>query len=237
MNQISTAEPVVAIVVAAGSGVRLGGGVPKALREVGGVPLVTRSVRQLVAGGVDAVLVVIAPGLGDEFTAALAGSAVPCHLVVGGAERQDSVRNGLVALAEDPDLAAAPIVLVHDAARALVPAAVVRRVIAAVRAGAVAVVPVVEVVDTIRQVHAGGSSVVDRATLRAVQTPQGFDAGVLADAHALVAEHRLQLTDDAAACEFAGHTVTLVDGAREAFKVTTPLDLVWAEATVAAGEA
>lgn len=237
MNTPSTTGPVVAIVVAAGSGVRLGGDVPKALRPVRGVPLVTRSVRALAAGGCDVALVVVAPGLGDEFAAALADVPIACHLVVGGAERQDSVRNGLIAIADDPELAGAPVILVHDAARALVPAEVVARVIDAVRGGAVAVVPVVEVVDTIRQVHESGSSVVDRSHLRAVQTPQGFDAVVLAEAHELVAEHGLVITDDAAACEYAGHVVTLVEGHSEALKVTSPLDLVLAEAIAAAQEA
>ena len=237
MNTTETTGPVVAIVVAAGSGVRLGGEVPKALRSVRGVPLVTRSVRQLAAGGCDVALVVVAPGLGDEFADALSGAPIPCHLVVGGAERQDSVRNGLIAIADDPELADAPVILVHDAARALVPAEVVARVIEAVRGGASAVIPVVDVVDTIRQVHAGGSSVVDRSHLRAVQTPQGFEAGALAAAHELVAEHGLVLTDDAAACEFAGLVVTLVDGDPDALKVTTPLDLVLAEAIAAAREA
>lgn len=223
-------DPVVAIVVAAGSGSRLGGGLPKALREVAGVPLVTRSVERLAAGGVDAAIVVVPPGRGDEFAQALAGSSVPCHLVVGGAERQASVQNGLVTLRDDADLADARVVLVHDAARAFVPPAVVRRVVDAVRAGARAVVPVVDVVDSIREVHQAGSRVVDRTTLRAVQTPQGFDRGTLLAAHALVLEHGIRVTDDAAACEFAGHEVTLVEGDREAIKVTEPLDLLVAEA-------
>lgn len=237
MITTSPTGPVVAIVVAAGSGVRLGGDVPKALRPVRGVPLVTRSVRQLAAGGCEVALVVVAPGLADEFAAALSDAPIPCHLVVGGSERQHSVANGLVAMTDDPELADAPIVLVHDAARALVPVDAVARVIRAVRGGAVAVVPVVEVVDSIRQVHLGGSSVVDRTLLRAVQTPQGFDAAVLLEAHQLVAEHGLLLTDDAAACEFAGHEVTLVDGHADALKITSPLDLVVAEAVAAAREA
>jgi len=88
----------------------------------------------------------------------------------------------------------------------------------------------VPVIDTIRQVTASGSRVVDRSDLRAVQTPQGFDLGTIAQAHALLVCEGLEVTDDAAACEHAGHTVTLVEGARESLKVTEPLDLVLAEA-------
>lgn len=231
-EQPTRIEPVVAIVVAAGSGIRLGGDVPKALRLVGGRPLVARSVEQLAAGGCTVAVVVIAPGLADDFAEALSDAPIPVQLVVGGAERADSVRNGLAAVTADPELAEARIVLVHDAARALVPVAVVERVVAAVRGGAVAVVPVVPVVNSIRALHDVGSSVVDRSMLRAVQTPQGFDLQTLIDSHDLVVEHSQVVTDDAAACEFAGHHVTLVDGDRQALKITEPLDLVIAEAIV-----
>lgn len=223
-------EPVVAIVVAAGSGVRLGAGAPKALREIRGVPLVTRSVRALARGGVDAFVIVIAADLADDFAAALAGVTVPWQLVPGGAERQDSVRHGLVAVSGDPELAGCRIVLVHDAARAFVPAEVVGRVIDAVRGGARSVVPVIPVVDTVRTVDPAGSSIVDRSNLRAVQTPQGFDLATLLQAHELLVEEGAVVTDDAAACERLGVPTVLVNGSREAFKVTEPLDLVFAEA-------
>ncbi len=225
-------EPVVAIVVAAGSGSRLGGDVPKALRTVAGIPLVTRSVAQLAAGGCTHAVVVVGDGLTDAFAAALADAPVPVTFVAGGAERQDSVLNGLTALAGVRELADAAIVLVHDAARALVPADVVARVVSAVREGAPAVVPVVDVVDSIREVTDVGSVVVDRRQLRAVQTPQGFDRDVLIEAHQLVRENRVSVTDDAAACEFAGYDAVLVEGSVEALKITGPLDLVLAEAIV-----
>lgn len=228
-------EPVAALVVAAGSGSRLGGEIPKALREVRGVPLVVRSVAQLAAGGCTDAVVVVADGLVEEFTRVLADAPLPVRIVVGGAERQHSVAHGLAALDAAPPVAARH-VLVHDAARALVPAEVVASVIEALRAGAVAVVPVVPVVDSLREVTATGSVVADRARFRAVQTPQGFDREVLVAAHALVADHGIAVTDDAAACEYAGHDVTLVPGSRDALKVTEPLDLVIAEA-IAAREA
>lgn len=230
--------PVVAIVVAAGSGSRLGAEVPKALVTVAGVPLLARAVAQLAAGGVDEV-VVVAPVEGREaFTEALASAPIPVTWADGGTERQHSVGNGLAVLPETSELDAdAQVILVHDAARAFVPADVVARVIAAVRAGADAVVPVVPVSDSIRELVEEGSTVVDRARLRAVQTPQGFRRAVIEEAHTALAEMGTVVTDDAAAAEFIGSTVTLVEGSRDAFKVTEPLDLVLAEAIVARGRA
>ncbi|HEY3548437.1 MAG TPA: 2-C-methyl-D-erythritol 4-phosphate cytidylyltransferase [Propionicimonas sp.] len=225
-------EPVVALVVAAGSGSRLGGDIPKALRELDGRPLVSHSLEGLAAGGVDRAVIVIAPGLDGDFAGVVAGSPIPARCVHGGAERQDSVLNGLAAIAADPDLSHARYVLVHDAARALVPADVVRRVIEALVGGAVAAIPVLPVVDTIREVTPTGSATVDRSRLRAVQTPQGFARDVLEQAHRLVADQGLQVTDDAAAVEALGHPVVLVPGDREALKVTEPLDLLFAEAIV-----
>jgi 2-C-methyl-D-erythritol 4-phosphate cytidylyltransferase len=225
-------EPVVALVVAAGSGSRLGGEGPKALRELDGLTLVGHSLVGLAAGGVDHAVIVIAAGLDDAFADVVADAPIPVRCVAGGAERQDSVLAGLAAITDDPDLCAARFVLVHDAARALVPGALVARVIAALEAGAVAVVPVLPVVDTIREVTPDGSTTVDRSVLRIVQTPQGFAREVLERAHRLVAEAGLQVTDDAAAVEALGEAVTLVPGDREALKVTEPLDLLFAEAIV-----
>lgn len=226
-------EPVVAIVVAAGSGSRLGGVVPKALREVCGRPIVVRSVEALAAGGVDRAVVVVPAGLEPAFAQALALQGTPTTVVSGGAQRQDSVRAGIRAIEEDPELAASRYVLVHDAARALVPSDVVRRVIRALRNGAVGCVPVVPVVDSLRELlPAGSSRVVDRAQLRAVQTPQGFDRVLLSTAHDVVAREGALVTDDAAALELLGEPVTLVDGSADALKITGPLDLLLAEAIV-----
>ena len=226
--------PVVGVVVAAGSGVRLGGPVPKALREVNGRALVARSADALVAGGCTDLVVVIAPGLQNDFEAALAGVTVPVHYAQGGARRQDSVVNGLAVLDQVPELSACRVVLVHDAARALVPAAVVGTVIATVSAGASAVIPVVPMIDSVRRDHAvtgsGGSSIVDRNELRLVQTPQGFDRQVLLASHARAVEQALEVTDDAAVCEACGHDVVLVAGSRDALKITDPHDVLVAEA-------
>lgn len=234
MSETNTQEPVVAIVVAAGSGVESGDHVPDALKTVGGVPLVARSVDRLAAGGCTSAIVVVTPGTADDFARALGAAAIPVSLVVGGAERQDSVRNGLLALDQDDALSSCRVVLVHDAVRALAPEDMVERVIAVVRNGAVAVAPVVDVNETIRQVNEVGSAQIDRSTLRVVQTPQAFDRATLTDAHALVAEHRLTMADDIAVCEFAGEVATLVPGDPRAFSIIDATDVALADVLVAA---
>ena len=220
---------VVAVVPAAGSGERLGVGVPKALVALAGEPILAHAVRALVADPRVELIVLAAPeGLEDPMLRAAAEAAgrVRVVAVTGGATRAASVRNALAAV---PD--GFPIALEHDAARCLVPVAVVAAVIDAVAGGAAAVVPGLPVVDTIREVRAdGGSHTIDRSVLRAVQTPQGFELEVLRRAHA---EGDASATDDAGMVEALGIPVTLVPGDPRAFKVTTPLDLLLAGALVA----
>jgi 2-C-methyl-D-erythritol 4-phosphate cytidylyltransferase len=213
------------IVAAAGSGLRLGADRPKALVPLAGRPLVAWAVETLLAGGVDDVIVAIPAAQRADFAAALPG----VRLVEGGATRTASVRAALAAAGERADA-----VLVHDAARPLTPPAVVARVLAALAAGAPAVVPVLPVVDT--TVLVGGDGViadaVPRAPLRRVQTPQGFSRAVLAAAYdALPAG--AELTDDAAVVRAAGVPVGTVDGDERAAKVTVPHDLALAELLVA----
>ena len=100
----------------------------------------------------------------------------------------------------------------------------------AVAGGAASAIPVVPVVDSIRRVDDDTSVVVNRARLRAVQTPQGARLGPLRDAHAAVANEGVEVTDDATVCEFAGMHVTLVAGHRDALKITEPTDLILASA-------
>lgn len=224
-----TTQPVVAVLVAAGSGSRLGASVPKALVELDGVALVRRAADALADGGVAKIVVTVPDGYRSEMEAALAGCACEVTCTAGGQTRQDSVRLGLAALDDVPDDA---VVLVHDAARALVPASVVRAVVSAIADGAEAAVPVVPVVDSIRRLDDDGSAVVDRAPLRAVQTPQGSRLGALRLAHSAAHRAGVSVTDDAAVCEHAGLTVALVDGHRDALKVTEPIDLILAQAIV-----
>lgn len=256
--------PVVAVLTAAGSGTRLGAGGPKALVPVGGQSLLLRSARGLLDSGVVDRVVVTAPA--DDvarFRSEVAVLGERVAVVAGSpASRQASVARGLeAALLLEPSAA---VVLVHDAARALTPPEVVVRVVEAVRAGHRAVVPALPVTDTVKEVApatpvaadepcdasagAGGAAVAsagveivigtpDRSRMRAVQTPQGFDASTLVEAHRLGAERAgdeaLAASDDAGLVEAAGGTVAVVAGHPMALKVTTPLDLALAEVLVA----
>jgi len=219
-----------AVVPAAGRGERLGPGAPKALRQIGGVPMLVHAVRALAAArSVDVVVVAAPPDDVAAVEALLADHDVPAEVSVvpGGATRQDSVRRAVQSLSEDVD-----VVLVHDAARPLAPVELVDAVAAAVRAGADAVVPVLPVADTVKQVAADRVvATLDRSVLRAVQTPQGFRRAVLAHAHALA--DGLDSTDDAGLVEAIGTGVATIAGSSEAFKVTRPIDLLLAEALLA----
>jgi 2-C-methyl-D-erythritol 4-phosphate cytidylyltransferase len=226
-----------AIIPAAGLGLRLGGGSPKALREVGGESLLVHAVRGLVAAAAaDLVLLVVAVPAGTE---EMIGKtlepwigAVRLICVAGGAERTDSVRAALDLVPVD----GIDCILVHDAARPFVPVDVVERVVAAVRGGAPAVVPVLPVTDTIKRVDQAGRvlETPDRASLVAVQTPQGFEPALLRRAHATVADGA---TDDAMLAERLGIAVQTVAGSDDAVKITRPRDLLLAEAILAARNA
>lgn len=208
-----------AVVVAAGRGERLGEAVPKAFVEVAGRTLLERSLDALRSAGVPHLVAVVPAGFVDGCRV---GDDVA--VVAGGATRQESVAAGLAAL--PPQVRT---VLVHDAARALVPTEVVRRVVAALRSGQRAVVPGLAVADTLRDLERGP---VDRRGVVAVQTPQGFARDDLERAHAEASG--ADATDDAGLVEALGVPVHVVTGHPEAFKVTRPLDLLLAEAVVRA---
>lgn len=226
------------IVVAAGSGTRLARGVPKAFAEVGGATILEHSLRGLAA--VDAAIVLVVPAGWEADAAAIAARAgvgadthdgAPARVVVGGATRADSVAAGLAAAGD------ARWVLVHDAARALTPPAQVERVMAALQAGAHAVVPVLPVVDTVREAHDGAlGAIVDRSRLRAMQTPQGFEAALLRQAYAASGDARVASTDDAQLVQALGEAVVPVEGFELAFKITTQADAHRAELLLAAEE-
>lgn len=223
---------VAAIVPAAGRGERLGPGVPKALRQLGGVPMLVHAVRALArARLVDAVVVAAPPGDEAEVRALLDSYAVPADVRVttGGATRQESVRRALESLGPDVE-----VVLVHDAARPLAPSELADEVIAAVASGAPAVVPALPVADTIKRVADGRVvETLRRDGLYAVQTPQGFARDVLAKAHEAAVIDGFAGTDDASLVERIGVAVTVVTGHPEAAKVTRPGDLAAAEAVLA----
>ena len=218
---------VAVLVVAAGLGVRLGPGGPKALRSLAGEPLLVHAVRRVLAATSVGRVVVAAPASDVTAVRELLGPGVT--VVAGGATRQASVAAALASVPDGLD-----IVLVHDAARALAPTTLVEAVAAAVRNGHDAVIPVLPVVDTVKEVAASGAVVgtVDRSVLRAVQTPQGFRRAVLVAAHAGAADEH---TDDAGLVEKLGLPVHTVPGHEAAFKITKPLDLVLAEALIAGG--
>jgi 2-C-methyl-D-erythritol 4-phosphate cytidylyltransferase len=220
---------VAALVPAAGRGERLGPGAPKAIREISGTPMLVYAVKALAASPVVDVVVVAAPSDYREDVGSLLQPqefSAEVFVVAGGESRSESVARALIALPDDVD-----VVLVHDAARPLVPPEVITNVVAAVRDGHAAVVPVVPLVDTIRTVSGDASlgATVSRDSLRAVQTPQGFTRDVLQRAHA---EVDAPVTDDAGMVERLGIAVHAVDGHEDAFKVTRPLDVVLAEALI-----
>ena len=213
------------IVVAAGSGTRLGAEQPKAFAEVRGVTILERALEGVFGSVEPAEVVVVAPASHLSVASAIAtrvAGPVPVTVIAGGNTRQASVSLGLAALSPDVET-----VLVHDAARALTPSALFDRVTRAVQSSGSGVIPSLAVTDTIKRVD--GSAVletVDRSSLVHVQTPQGFPRSLLAAAYAAAIE---EYTDDAALFAAAGHPVIVVEGEARAFKITTPWDLRRAE--------
>lgn len=250
---------VAAIIPAAGKGERLGLGIAKALHRIGARSLLELSARTIAeVPGVDLIVVAAPPTQLDDVLSHLAFLAAPAPdsddapdafvgdagefvvvddiparrapgliVVEGGATRQESVANALAVLPDDTTH-----VLVHDAARALMPVPVFDAVLTALHDGASAVIPVLPVADTVKVVEDGAvMRTVDRATLRIVQTPQGFSRAALERAHQAAQEQGVDdVTDDAGLCERAGIPVRVVDGDPLGFKITRPLDLVLAEA-------
>lgn len=221
----AVAESTVAvIVVAAGSGTRLGASQPKAFVDLAGSSILERCLSTL-RGMPLAQIIIVAPASHlDEARAAMPGTTV----VVGGASRRESVAAGLAALDS-----AVTVVLVHDAARALTPAGQFDRVAASVMSTGAGVIPVLPVSDTIKRIASRRVvETVERSDLAHVQTPQGFPRRALVEAYAAVAH---EYTDDAALFAAAGGTVTVVDGDALAFKITTATDLRRAESLLGVG--
>ena len=220
-----------AIVPAAGRGERLGPGPAKALRVLGADSLLELSVRGLSeTSGIDLIVVVAPAEAVDDVRAGLSVT-VPVKVVAGGATRQQSVAAGLAALPSSVEF-----VLVHDAARALTPSALHAAVLFQLTdKGAQAVIPVLPVSDTIKVVDDNVvMRTLDRSTLRAVQTPQGFTRAALERAHQFAEAQGVDdVTDDAGLCEAAGIEVRTIEGDALAFKITRPIDWTLAEAMVA----
>ncbi|MDT0189759.1 2-C-methyl-D-erythritol 4-phosphate cytidylyltransferase [Rothia terrae] len=227
------------IVVAAGSGSRLGRGIPKAAVEVAGKTLLQWALEGVIAAGIASRVVVTVPA-GDTVLRQVC-ERFGALAVEGGATRSESVTAALSVLNEAPlqtgfSESPATSVLVHDAARCFTPVSSFKNVAEALVAGEKAVIPVVPVVDTIKSVDVKQvvTGTPARSELRAVQTPQGFDLATLLDAYSdlssLSSEEAEAVTDDAMLIETLGMRVLTVAGHADAFKVTTPLDLVLAQA-------
>lgn len=222
-----------AILVAAGRGERMGGERPKAFLPVGGEPMLLRSARTFDAAPVVDGIVAVVPEAEHALASELLREIPKLMAVVsGGARRQDSVLEGLKPAPDDFD----GIVLVHDAARIFVTVALIEMVAAAAhRSGAA--LPVVAVTDTIKRVREGVVvETVDRGVLAAAQTPQGFRLSLLVQAYEDAFRHQVTVTDEAMALERIGLPVVTVAGDALNRKLTTPEDLVWAEAILAAGK-
>ncbi len=226
------------VLTAAGSGSRLGSEVPKALVEVEGASLLERALQQIIDSDRVGGVVVTCPrehlAQFDLLTAQVVGASKNRIVVPGGSSRQSSVFSALRAIDAFYDCAppASMPVLVHDAARCLAPTELFDSVIEAIDGGALAVIPVLPVVDTIKVVDpitALVQSTPDRSTLRTVQTPQGFRWKPLWQAHSAEARRGQSeadaATDDAALVELYQVPVLTVPGAKAAFKVTVPEDI------------
>ena len=211
------------IIVAGGSGTRMGGGVPKQFRIVGGEPLLTRTVNTFAAALPAARIVVVLPSAYTDFWRDLCArfKVAPHKTVTGGEQRFHSVKAGLAALPEQTRFVA-----VHDAVRALCSKKLIIRTLqCAVENGSA--VPALVPVDSFRVTDEQGSHIIDRNTLRIIQTPQIFGFAELKQAYET--DFDPAFTDDASVAERAGIKVTLCEGERNNLKITTPEDISIAE--------
>lgn len=210
---------ITALIVAAGSGERFGGAIPKQYMALAGQPILRRSILAFLSHpDITQVCVVINPAHQALYAAAVAGLDLPAP-IIGGSNRQESVHRGLEALAATPPAA----VLIHDAARPLIDAATISAVCAALKthAGAIAAKPLV---DTLKRGNGQTiAATIDRANLWQAHTPQGFHFPAILAAHRAAAG--AQLTDDAAVAEAAGIAVQLVPSNPDNMKITNPDDL------------
>lgn len=217
------------IIVAGGKGLRMGGEIPKQFLPIGGVPVLMRTIRAFYEADEGMRIIVVIPESQQEMWTALCGKyrfCIPHKLAYGGANRYESVRNGLM-LVDDSD----GVVCVHDGVRPFVSGQVIRTAVAEARKGK-AVVPVVPVIDSLRE-YVGGqrTKVVNRADYCMVQTPQVFPVKMLRTAYDMSYDETF--TDDASVVERAGETICTIEGNRENIKLTTSMDLLVAEALLA----
>jgi len=224
---------VVALVPAAGRGLRMGGSVPKQFLSLGGEPLIIQSLRILQAAPVIDRIILAVPCEEVEYCeheiVSRHGFTKVTKVVVGGAERQDSVRCALAQVPSDTE-----IVLIHDAVRPFVTLQMIAEVVTAARKEGAAIIAL-PMRDTVKQVRADGmiERTVDRTPLWLAQTPQAFRRDWIETAHRKAHAEGVRATDDAFLVEWMGHSIAVVEGSGENIKVTRPEDLVIGEAILA----
>jgi 2-C-methyl-D-erythritol 4-phosphate cytidylyltransferase len=217
------ARDVAVVLPAGGAGRRLGAAIPKQFVRLGGIPIIALTVRHFARHPRVAEIVVAAPTALVDYTARVLERHVPrarCAVVPGGAERQESVWEGLRAVSGN-----AAVVVVHDAVRPFITGALIDDVVAAARGAGAAIcaLPIAETVKRVRDELVDAT--VDRSALWAVQTPQAFRLGILREAHDKARRDAFVGTDDAMLVERLGHPVRVVRGLVDNVKITTPEDL------------
>jgi len=217
----------IAIIVAGGSGTRFGAELPKQFLNLKGLPILMRTIQAFGenSDGSFDVIVTLPVGQIDLWHDLCSeyGFAVPHRIVPGGETRWHSVKNALDSIG---DIAGVDVIAVHDGVRPLASVALIGRVLDAARRDGAAI-PVVMLNDSVRQLSGDDSHALDRSSLRAVQTPQAFDARLLLEAYGQPFDPTF--TDDASVVERYGHKVTLVEGESSNIKITRPMDLALAE--------
>jgi len=221
---------IAAVILAAGSGVRMGASVNKVMLLLAGRPVLAWTLDRFESHpSIGRILVVAAaPELEQVRRMVDAADVVP-----GGATRHASEWNGIRALAPDIESGSIRIVLVHDAARPFVTTGEIECVIAGARSGGAAVPTLAADVAHVMGVNASGELEDPPLGLHAVQTPQGFDGRLILAAHRLAAQDGFVGVDTASVAEHAGHQVRVVEGSRANFKITTAEDMILAELVLA----
>ena len=212
-----------ALIVAGGKGLRMGTDLPKQFLPIGGKPVLMRTLEAFYRYSSEIQLILVLPHSQQDYWRELCAKydfTLPHRVADGGETRFHSVKNGLAVIQEDG------LVAVHDGVRPFVSQDVIARCYELAETGK-AVVPVVGVVETVRQINENGSVTVDRERYKLVQTPQVFDVGLLKKAYEQ--SYTSAFTDDASVVEALGVSVCLTEGNRENVKITTPFDLKLAE--------
>ena len=214
------------IIVAGGKGLRMGSDIPKQFLPIGGKPVLMRTLERFREYSTELQIILVLPENQQDYWLQLCQQyhfEVKYQLANGGQTRFHSVQNGLALVPDDAD----GVVGVHDGVRPFPSIDVIKNCYEAART-AKAVIPVIPVVETVRHLEGEGSVTVPRGDYRLVQTPQTFDIQLLKAANRQ--PYHDGFTDDASVVESYGHAITLVEGNRENIKITTPYDIVVAEA-------